>query len=228
MTDEANDDGSDTETETVSEMGDGLLSVILSGSSCNLDDCANSVLTSHHELIIKTIDLQSLVQYLSKQGAISDTANAILSDESQPLVTRKEYLLTHVIKDKGMEGFNLLMGALKSCQHDPSQVALGENLYKAMQQSFSSSDTSREASPISVRDEWMSAYESATDDPASLDTHNNTTSVTADVSNEQTPLLSTVVKSNHSASVTYKKKKVSHVCIYNRVYILLAGVSCGI
>ena len=61
---EVTDDESDTETEAVSELGDGLLSVILSGSSCNLDDCANSVLTSHHEVIIETIDLQSVTRNL--------------------------------------------------------------------------------------------------------------------------------------------------------------------
>lgn len=199
---------SETETETVSEMGDGLLSVILSGSSCNLDDCANNVLTSHYELIIKTIDLQSVVQYLREQGALSDAAN-ILSDESQSLVARKEYLLKHVIKDKGIDGFNLLMGALKSCQGDPNQIALGEKLYSAMQQSFSSSDTSREASPISTREEWMSAYESATDEPFSLDdTHNNTTIVADNTGNEQTPLLPTTSDTNHTPAVNYRKKRV--------------------
>lgn len=199
---------SETETETVSEMGDGLLSVILSGSSCNLDDCANNVLTSHYELIIKTIDLPSVVQYFRKQGALSDEANGVLSDDSQSLVTRKEYLLKHVIKDKGIDGFNLLMGALKSCQGDPNQVALGEKLYSAMQQTFSSSDTSREASPISTRDEWMSAYESATDEPFSLENTHNNTMVADNTGNEQTPLLPTTSDANHTPSVTYRRKRV--------------------
>ena len=209
MSYEASDDGSDTETETVSEIGDGLLSVILSGSSCNLDDCANSVLTSNHELIIRTIDLPSVIHYLTKQGAISDEVNTRLSDESQPLVTRKEFFLTHIIKDKGIDRFNLLMGALKSCQHDPNQVALAEQLYTAMQGTFSSTETSREASPISVRDEWMSAYESATDEPtlANGQTDTPASSVT-DVSNERTPLLPTTTTANHSPSVPHRKKKV--------------------
>ena len=208
MSYEAGDDTSDTETETVSEIGDGLLSVILSGSSCNLDECASSVLTSNHELIIRTIDLLPVVQYLTKQGTISKEANTVLSDESQPLGKRKEYFLTHIVKDKGIDGFNLLMGALKSCQHDPNQVELAEQLYAAMQDTFSSTETSREASPISVRDEWMSAYESATDDPNIL--ANDDTLVpgaTDNVSNEQTPLLSTA---SHSPSVSHRKKKVSN------------------
>ena len=211
MSYEASDDASDTETETVSEIGDRLLSVILSGSSCNLDDCANTILTNNHEMIIRTIDLSSIVQYLTKQGAVSDEVNTILSDESQPLVTRKEYFLAHVIKDKGIDGFNLLMGALKNCQHNPDQVALGEQLYTAMQEIFSSTETSREASPISVRDEWMSAYESATDEPTLAIGNNDTlaSSVTDDVSNEQTPLLPpAATTTSHSPSVSHRKKKV--------------------
>lgn len=210
MSDEASDDGSDTETETVSEIGDGLLSVILSGSSCNLDECANNVITTHHELIIKTIDLQSIVEFMNKHGAITDAVKAVLSDESQPLTSRKEFLLTHVIKDKGVDGLNLLMGALKSCQHDPNQVELGEKLYAAMQQTFSSSDTSREVSPMSsVRDEWMSAYESATDEPSSINTM--TSPVTNDTNdNDHTSLLPSVATgdTNQSSTVTYRKKKV--------------------
>lgn len=202
MSYDATDEGSDTETETVSEFSEGLLSVILSGSSCNLDDCASSVLTSHHQLIIETIDLQSVVEHMNSQGAISDADNAVLSDESKPVVARKEYFLTRIIKDKGIDGFNLLMGALKNCQHDPKQIALGEKLYAAMQQTFtSSSDSSRAASPLSVREEWMSAYESAMEEQ--VDRDNTTPTNTANVTDEQTPLISST---DHSSSVKSKKK----------------------
>ena len=199
---EASDDGSDTETETVSEIGDGLLSVILSGSSCNLDDCANSVVTSNHKLIITTIDLAPVVQYLTKQGAISNEVKKFLSDQSQPLDARKEYFLTHVIKDKGIDGFNLLMGGLKSCLHDPNQTALAEQLYAAMQETFSSTDTSRDASPISVRDDWMSAYESATDELISASSHLDTASHDP-AAKEHTPLLPLPT----TISVSHRKKK---------------------
>ena len=206
MSYEASDDGSDTETETVSEIGDGLLSIILSGSSCNLDDCANSVLTSNHKLIITTIDLPSVVQYLTKQGAISNEVNKFLSDQSKPLDARKEYFLTHVIKDKGIDGFNLLMGGLKSCHHDPNQATLAEQLDAAMQETFSSTDTSREASPISVRDDWMSAYESATDELISASSHVDTASHDQ-IATEQTPLLA-LPTTSHTPSVSHRKKKV--------------------
>ena len=224
----SSDDGSDTETETVSEIGDGLLSVILSGSSCNLDDCANSVLSSNHETIITTIDLAAVVHYLTKQGAIPDEVNTVLCDETQTLVARKEYFLTHVIKDRGIDGFNLLMGALKSCQHDPTQLGLAEQLYAAMQDTFSSTDTSREASPISVRDEWMSAYESATDEPIAVDSLNDTitsSTVTNQITNEKTPLLPTAA-TNHSpsisSSVSQRKKKVKMLLpkLYTNMFTL--------
>ena len=109
-----------------------------------------------------------------------------------------------MIKDKGVDGFNLLMGALKNCQHDSNQMALGERLYAALQETFSSSDnSSREASPISLHDEWMSAYESATDDPAML-----TNMTSAAVTNEMTPLVSSV-DTDRSSLATHRKKKVT-------------------
>lgn len=210
------DDGSDTE---MSEIGDGLLSIVLSSSSYSLDDCANSILTSHYKLIIETIDLHAVAEYLSKQGAISDAANVVLSNKSQPLGRRKNFFLTHIIKDKGIDGFNLLVDALKSCEHDPSQVALGEKLYMALQQTFSSSDSSREASPMSVaQDEWVSAYESATDEP--LTSYNTPTSVPApDTTSEQTPLISSASPSN-SSSLKHRKKKVT-------VHSLVCLVGCS-
>jgi len=199
------------ENTTTSEvLSNGLFSLVLSGESgpaLDLDDYADNVLTSFHDLVIETIDLQLITRYLNEIQALSPEVHSILTDKSSPLPTRKEYLITHV-KAMGIEGFNLLVEALKSSADAPEQVELGEKLRTAILENISSSsDTSREASPFSTHEGFVSAIGS----PLHGTPHHTPTSTANASADEQTPLLADKTDDNHT--VTYKKKKVW--CVQN-------------
>ena len=201
--------GDDDDTKTSEVLGNGLLSIVLSGESgpaLDLDDYADNVLTSFHDLLIEIIDLKLVTQYLNEIKAISAEAYSILTDKSSPLPSRKEYLITHV-KAMGIEGFNLLVEALKSSADAPEQVELGEKLRTAILEDISSSsDTSRETSPISTQEGFVSALGSPLHASPRHTPPSTTNNASAD---EQTPLLAdTKQVASDDHMVTYRKKKV--------------------
>jgi len=197
----------DTATSVV--LGNGLISLALSGESgsgLDLDDYADNVLTSFHELIIETIDLQLVSKYLNEIEAISAETYSILTDKSSPVSIRKEYLITRVVKSKGIEGFNSLVEALKSSPDAPKQVELGEKLRTTILEDIatSGSDSSREASPIST------GFVSAIGSPlqrSPMAVHSSPSSANASA-DEQTPLLVNAKPSTSDNPTVNRKKKV--------------------